>query len=98
MMLPSGNDAAMVLAEYFGSSGRDDEHISVDATREEPVFNNLTEADSSETGAPVQARQNDPVLTFVTRMNDRAKEMQLLTTKYANPHGVSGNFVGINKE
>ena len=55
LMLPSGNDAAYALAEYFGGV------IS----------------------------QEKPVRGFVAEMNKAAEEMELMHTRFRNPHGMS---------
>ncbi|CAK79867.1 unnamed protein product (macronuclear) [Paramecium tetraurelia] len=50
LMLPSGNDAAMTLAENFGKN---------------------------------------PLIYFIQEMNNKARELQMTQTTYANPHGLN---------
>ena len=54
-MLPSGNDAAIALAEYFGG---------------------LTNPDN-------------PLSTFINKMNSLAAKLKLCDTIFRNPHGMS---------
>lgn len=56
LMLPSGNDAAMALAEYTGR---------------------------------IIDREEDPIKTFVKKMNKIAEELELKQTVFSNPHGMS---------
>jgi len=63
LLLPSGNDAALCLADYFG--------YIISEIRLRPPLN-----------------FTDPIGTFVSEMNSNAKELKLLNTKYANPHGL----------
>ena len=56
LMLPSGNDAAWALAEYFGLK--------------------------------LAPFSNKPVTRFISEMNKTAREIGLLSTHFANPHGL----------
>lgn len=57
LMLPSGNDAAMALAEHYG--------------KQLPAVMGV-----------------HPHKRFVNRMNQRAKELGMLSTNFTNPHGL----------
>jgi len=76
MMLPSGNDAAIAIAEYFGQVVKDKSlpEQRVDAKDHKTVLKN-----------PSMQR------LFVNEMNKNAKELGLTETQYANPHGLN-NF------
>lgn len=63
LLLPSGNDAAICLAEYFG--------FIISEIRLRPPSNPI-----------------DPINTFVSEMNANARELKLLNTRFANPHGL----------
>lgn len=74
LMLPSGNDAATVLAEYFGkilfkSSLEYKEQLDQGASEE-------------------QVQCIRPTRFFIREMNRVAKELQLKETIYANAHGL----------
>jgi serine-type D-Ala-D-Ala carboxypeptidase (penicillin-binding protein 5/6) len=75
-MLPSGNDAAHLMAEFMGSvlvrSRRDDSFNAeklglVDLTRESTA---------------------GYVAEFVRQMNWRAEQLELSSTRFSNPHGL----------
>lgn len=72
MLLPSGNDAAIVVAEYFGSlllkpKLKDKKPIPADAPQSEAL---------------------NPEMAFVVEMNSMAKQLKLLGTTFWNPHGL----------
>ena len=68
LLIPSGNDAALALAEHVGAKClKDDPDRFVDGEG-----NRIT----------------DPVVAFVKMMNDRAVELGMENTLYANPHGL----------
>jgi len=79
LMLPSGNDAAMALAENFGTFLylRSDEY---------KAKCNRENSKSTET--------KNPMKYFIRFMNETASELGLLFTQYANPHGLvnSNNY------
>lgn len=82
LLLPSGNDAAVALAEHFGPRL---------APAEQPP------AAPQPTGAPHPADANappgeaasDPVRRFVAEMNRQAARLGLADTHYENPHGLT---------
>lgn len=79
LMLPSGNDAAVALAEHFGRLP----FRKSDDCREK----------SEEEGIPLnQVKCNKPIGYFVREMNRMAREMRLGDTNYANPHGLSNKM------
>ena len=76
MMLPSGNDAAFLLAEYFGSLLRTSKYHSCDIKY---TTNNNT----------ASAFVNHPTIRhFLVEMNIYAKELGLKDTYYDSPHGL----------
>lgn len=73
-MLPSGNDAAMCLAESFGTyiyMQSDDFKLKV---KRNPEFANY--------------RPKNAVRYFLNLMNKTAVELELTGTQYENPHGL----------
>ena len=79
MMIPSGNDAAYALAEFFGRqlkrcyiSGQDTEMY---------IKDNI-----------LRKRLKYPVLCFIYYMNVEAKKLFLMRTHYANPHGLTNRY------
>ncbi len=58
LMVPSGNDAAMVLADFVGG------------------------------GCTGETSSQENINNFVQMMNDKAQEMGLTNTHFANPHGL----------
>lgn len=77
-MLPSGNDAAIALAEnfgcllYFNSIGKSD------------VFSEIHSVDVTE-----DAYVSEYYLMFVREMNKICSEFNMKSTKFSNPHGLS---------
>ena len=104
LMLPSGNDAAICLAEHFG------QYLFEVATRyknnkQQQQMNqqqNATGATNNTTNAPnatqdPTAQQDNqrrmasdqPIKYFLQEMNRYARALGLENTNYANPHGLS---------
>jgi len=77
LMLPSGNDAAMALAENFGTFLylRSDEY-KAKCIRE----SNSKSADAK-----------NPAKYFIRLMNETANELGMYFTQYANPHGLANS-------
>lgn len=73
LMLPSGNDAAVALAEHFGNRFPSDP---------EQRAAGGDGADSKVTGS-------DPIAGFVDQMNRTAKALGMTQTNYSNPHGLT---------
>jgi len=73
MMLPSGNDAALAVSEFFGEL--------LKTTILPPI-----ELDSNEQKEYLAAIS--PRKQFVKEMNRIAQELELTGTNYANPHGL----------
>ncbi|CAD8154356.1 unnamed protein product [Paramecium pentaurelia] len=61
LMLPSGNDAAMTLAENFGIYA---------------MYQN-------------KIKGKNPLIYFIQEMNNKARELRMSQTTYANPHGLN---------
>jgi len=71
LMLPSGNDAGVVLAEHFGGRQRDLRYLEGNEAWPVPV------------GTDSEAR----VQRFVAEMNARARDLGLARTFFDSPHG-----------
>lgn len=79
LMLPSGNDAAMVLAENFGR------FMAYEASR--ISISTLKDQCESDPNDPENSRKY--VARFVRRMNQEAGKLKLVHTSFSNPHGLS---------
>ncbi len=73
LLLPSGNDASVALAEHFG------DRLTVDRPAAE-VGRNVAAGDD---GAP------DPLNQFVEAMNRTAADLGMAQTGFRNPHGLT---------
>ena len=73
LMLPSGNDAAVALAEHFGG-------------RFDPAPPPPADPQSTTPPAPVD---DSPYGRFVAEMNRTAAALGMTDTQYANPHGLT---------
>ena len=102
LMLPSGNDAAIVLAEHFG--GLILEQREMDQKAEEDSRNTTMDTDSNIAQSSFQimakSRRNifisrnsqfrdcPEISAFLEEMNRQAMELQLKGTFYDSPHGL----------
>jgi D-alanyl-D-alanine carboxypeptidase len=78
LMLPSGNDAATVLAENFGVYS---------------YYQSREFLDQYEKGLDMSTRRvKNPVSYFVREMNEQAKKLGLGETTFANPHGLANKL------
>lgn len=77
MMLPSGNDAATALAEFFGPYA-----FREQLARRKPAY--VSECLSE---------CKNPIKCFVSEMNARAVQLNLKNTHFYNPHGFSMHTV-----
>jgi D-alanyl-D-alanine carboxypeptidase (penicillin-binding protein 5/6) len=75
LMLPSGNDMSVALAEHFGQRLA---AVSVDASGATPT------AATSAASVPM-----DPLQLFVDAMNAEAKRLGMSNSHYTNPHGLT---------
>mmetsp|Transcript_12542 Transcript_12542/g.19576 ORF Transcript_12542/g.19576 Transcript_12542/m.19576 type:complete len:119 (-) Transcript_12542:1496-1852(-) len=79
LMLPSGNDAALVLAENFGR------FLTIESCRNST--NTLKETCE---GDPYEAEcSKRHIARFVKRMNQEASKLKLINSSFSNPHGLS---------
>ena len=80
-MLPSGNDAAIVLADYFGNIlfKNGDLQVLLDI-----IIKPKSDADRK---GNCRVKQK----YFLMEMNRLARELSLSNTKFANPHGLINN-------
>jgi len=77
LLLPSGNDASVALAEHFGDRFAANDHA--DRT-----------VDSDDSGAVNDdADDQDPLDRFIAEMNRTAKSLGMSNTSYKNPHGLT---------
>ena len=78
-MLPSGNDAALVLAENFGRYLYTEScRISIQTLKEQ------CEND------PYNSESSKKFITkFVRRMNQEVGNLKLVNSNFSNPHGLS---------
>jgi hypothetical protein len=98
-MLPSGNDAAHALAEYFGdlllqksvptkSFNFDNTIFQKDSTHA-PEEDKDEETETTEPSTPVSYfEDNPPVLRFIQEMNKHARRLGMESTNYDSPHGL----------
>lgn len=75
LLLPSGNDAAVALAEHFGSRVR------------RPIADPDKNADNDKKGNG----KADPLVQFVAEMNRAAADLGMTDTRFKNPHGLTEN-------
>jgi serine-type D-Ala-D-Ala carboxypeptidase (penicillin-binding protein 5/6) len=89
MMLPSGNDAAFLLAEYFGSILRTKKYFSCDINKKSVHSSQDTSISTAKVHQPNSAFVNHPTLKyFLKEMNDNAIRLKLVDTQYDSPHGL----------
>ena len=74
LMLPSGNDASVALAEHFGN-------------RFPP--SNDSEGKAAANDKQPQAKTDDPLDRFIAEMNREAKRLGMENTTFKNPHGLT---------
>lgn len=77
LMLPSGNDAALTLAENFGCL------LYFNSIGQSHVFQEIHSVDVTE-----DIYTKDYQRLFVAEMNKLAKELELKNTNFANVHGL----------
>ena len=78
MMLPSGNDAAVTIAENFGDFADDEEDLAKDDLEILTQFRNNRRK---------KGKKIDQMDYFISQMNFYGKKFDLKNTYYANPHG-----------
>lgn len=74
LMLPSGNDMSVALAEHFG--GR-------------LIAGMKADANDSLSDAAIESEAPDSLIQFVEAMNAEAKRLGMTGTHYVNPHGLT---------
>jgi D-alanyl-D-alanine carboxypeptidase (penicillin-binding protein 5/6) len=93
LMLPSGNDAAIALAEYFGRELDDLRRRKKGKSMQ--LFEKKLSKDKGVSGSTLSAQSDDGNMSekyvkyFVGEMNKVAKSLKLVKTTYTNPHGLS---------
>lgn len=79
-MLPSGNDAALTIAENFGA------FLYLDSIGKTSYLKSILDFDLSRE----QSLHNINILQyFLNQMNATTKELDLTDTSFANPHGLN---------
>lgn len=78
LMLPSGNDASVALAEHFGPRAAE---LLTDHSSGVAVDQDDSEATADE----------DPLDQFILAMNAMADRLELKETRFANPHGLTAS-------
>lgn len=78
-MLPSGNDAALVIAENLGR------YLSIENSRNS--LNQFREACERDPYHPESSKYY--IQRFVKRMNLEAQKLRLINSTFSNPHGLS---------
>lgn len=81
LMLPSGNDAAVTLAEGFTELLR--KH------RQRPGITTAKDLNSNTTTSKNSSHKSQSWNSFVKEMNLMALKLHLKTTRYTNPHGLA---------
>ncbi|MEQ9408695.1 MAG: serine hydrolase [Fuerstiella sp.] len=92
LLLPSGNDAAVALAEHFGPRLTPLAATATGASTESPTESPTdgstdASADGAADGAADEAL--DPLSQFVAAMNAAAHELGMENTSFRNPHGLT---------
>ena len=89
LMLPSGNDAAMTLAENFS------EILNMKGLRQ-PSESQSTRASAGVSGGTSSGQDQSPIKcpsvgtsAFIKVMNKTARKVHMRNTNYANPHGLA---------
>ena len=80
LMLPSGNDAAVALAQHFGNTVAPGKCDGSESGEENGANSGIGSASAAYSERSTRA--------FVQRMNERAAELGLSKPHYMNPHGV----------
>ena len=79
LMLPSGNDASLVLAENFGR------FLIIESSRNSTIkLKDQLEVDPYD-----QENSRYYVKRFIKRMNHEASKLKLMNTSFSNSHGLS---------
>ena len=73
LLLPSGNDMSVALAEHFGDR----------------INQELTTPAAEKSTAAFGTEVSDPLEKFVTAMNGEAARLGMSKTRFSNPHGLS---------
>lgn len=90
LMLPSGNDASVAIAEFLGQSLPPVEEIHPAATiGDAGPATDATSGGTARAGAEDAAVEDTPFERFVAEMNRTAHELGMLETSYRNPHGLT---------
>jgi microsomal dipeptidase-like Zn-dependent dipeptidase/D-alanyl-D-alanine carboxypeptidase len=81
LLLPSGNDASVALAEHFGAR--------LAAKKGSGTF--LSDAPRENANAAGDKKEPDPYECFIAAMNRQAAELGMTKTRYKNPHGLTSD-------
>jgi D-alanyl-D-alanine carboxypeptidase (penicillin-binding protein 5/6) len=78
LLLPSGNDASVALAEHFGNRLHQAHAVGAD-----------DQADPDDGVLDDHSSESDPLALFVAAMNREADRLGMAETNYLNPHGLT---------
>lgn len=78
MMLPSGNDAAFTIAEYFSNMLFDFKYCQLPIKEQEKIRS--------------FSYERHPIRFFLREMNVYAKELGMKDTHFDSPHGLANRF------
>lgn len=80
-MLPSGNDAAFLLAEYFGSILRTKKYFSCDLSRKNSNLNSTEPTNPNKVNLSQSKFIDHPTIKFFLKeMNDNAYRLGMVDT------------------
>lgn len=83
LLLPSGNDASVALAEHFG------QRLHKTGLPTEANGESERPSDSREDRLADESPDGDPLALFVASMNREAARLGMADTSYRNPHGLT---------
>lgn len=86
LLLPSGNDMSVALAEHFGKRLHKIPAAGLSTGAARPSDNQV---DSDKEGPDDGSLENDPLVLFVGAMNREAVRLGMSDTSYQNPHGLT---------
>ena len=91
LLLPSGNDAAIVLATAFGKwlYFTNERNLSKKNQNNDGHEADIASAFSAEIPVNFEYGHDEYILAFVQEMNRQARKLKLDKANFSNPHGLS---------
>lgn len=83
LLLPSGNDASVALAEHFG------QRFEPPAETRRPATDPTVDDAADDASVADTRDAEDPLSRFVAEMNRTAESLGMANTSYRNPHGLT---------